>query len=124
LLVPSQLFPFYGVSMSSANDAAMRPLCDRHHVPMAFAAFEENGIEFAGYAYFCWQAGCRRWYEPAVGYFDVVNNHRIPTSAHATCPSHDLPLYERHFDFMVQTVQLRCPHAYCFHNWVRLVPAM
>src|SRR5512147_1972240 len=44
--------------------SVVRPLCDRHHVPMAFASYHDNGIALAGYAYICWQAGCHRWYEP------------------------------------------------------------
>jgi hypothetical protein len=78
---------------------------------MAFAAYEDNGIALAGYAYICWQAGCGRWYEPAIGYFDVVNGTRTSRPAPVTCPTHDLPMYEGHFDFTAEAAQLRCRSA-------------
>ena len=97
------------------------PLCDRHHVPMAFAAYEDNGIALSGYAYICWQSGCGRCYDPTIGYFDVLNGAKIMGLTRVTCPSHDLPMYEGHFDFLVQTAQLRCPKAYCLQTEIGLL---
>lgn len=102
--------------------ATTGPLCDRHHVPMALAAYEDNGIALAGYAYLCWEAGCRRFYEPTIGYFDVLNGMKITVPGHVTCPSHGLPMYEGHFDFLVQSAQLRCPQAYCPQKLIGLQP--
>jgi hypothetical protein len=101
---------------------ATSPLCDRHHVPMAFAAYEDNGFAIAGYAYLCWQAGCCRWYDPALGYFDLVEGTRATLPAPVTCPAHDVPMYEGHFDFVAEAAHLRCPRAYCPHSSVQLTP--
>ena len=101
---------------------AAAPLCDRHHVPMAFAAYQDNGFELAGYAYLCWQAGCGRWYDPAFGYFDILNGTPAVTSTAAICPAHEVPMYEGHFDFTEEAAHLRCPQAYCPHRWVQPAP--
>ncbi len=77
----------------------------------------------AGYAYICWQAGCGRWYEPAIGYFDVVNGARTSRPAPVTCPTHDLPMYEGHFDFTAEAAQLRCPQRYCAAQFKVVVAA-
>jgi hypothetical protein len=102
--------------------ATTAPLCDRHHVPMSFAAYEDNGVALEGYGYLCWQAGCGRWYDATIGYFDMMNGSPMPDPPFLTCPAHDVPLYEGQFDFLAEAAQLRCPQAYCPHRLVQSAP--
>ncbi len=88
---------------------------------MAFAAYEANGIALPGYAHVCWQADCGRWYEPGIGYFDVVHGGKRQTIASVACPIHEVPLYVGHIDFTQNATQWYCPHAYCSSGTVHLV---